>query len=378
VDAKILIAFAAGAVLASGIVYVAVKPEQARSPSAEALLQPRPAVPAPLPAADTPPVNAPAAEVQPASDSASVPPKESLKAVVPKANVNVRPKPESFSRSAHVVREKPSAWRPPAQHESPVIVAQNTTPPAPQPAPPTLPSPINKERPYNDAPPVETPPVSTPPPESPSPQSAPSAPATTPSPTPAPPQEASAPQPTEVPQTRVPNTVTIQAGTILAVRIAETISSTNNEVGDGFLATLEQPLVVDGFIIAERGARVQGRVVEAERPGKAGGQSRLGIELIEFLSSDGQRVHVHTATVRKHGDSSVGSNLAKIGAGAAIGAVIGGAAAGGKGAGIGAGVGGAAGAAGAVLTSGKPAQIPVETRISFRIQDPVTLTERLN
>jgi hypothetical protein len=51
---------------------------------------------------------------------------------------------------------------------------------------------------------------------------------------------------------------------------------------------------------------------------------------------------------------------------------------GGKGAGIGAGAGGAAGAGDVLLTRGKPAEIPVETRVSFRVQDSVTITERLD
>jgi hypothetical protein len=36
------------------------------------------------------------------------------------------------------------------------------------------------------------------------------------------------------------------------------------------------------------------------------------------------------------------------------------------------------GAGDVLLTHGKPVEIPVETRISFRVQDPVTITERLD
>ena len=67
----------------------------------------------------------------------------------------------------------------------------------------------------------------------------------------------------------------------------------------------------------------------------------------------------------------------KAGAAAAIGAAIGAIAGGGRGAAIGAGVGGAAGAGGVMTTRGKPVHIPVETRISFRLSEPVTLTEKL-
>jgi hypothetical protein len=172
--------------------------------------------------------------------------------------------------------------------------------------------------------------------------------------------------------------VTITAGTILRVRIGETISATHNKSGDGFLATLDQPLVVDGFIIAEKGSRLEGRVVEAEPAGRARGASHLGIELVKLSTSDGQHLQIRTAAYQKEGASSSGANAAKIGAGAAIGTVIGAVAGGGKGAAIGAGAGAAAGVADVMLTRGRPAEIPVETRLTFRIADPLTITERLN
>jgi hypothetical protein len=161
------------------------------------------------------------------------------------------------------------------------------------------------------------------------------------------------------------------------VRIGETLSAARLETGDTFLATLEQPLVIDGFVIAERGARVEGRVAEAMPATRAGGPSHLGIELVRLSTSDGQRVRIRTEQFKKDGASSAGSDLAKIGVGAAIGAAIGAAAGGGKGAAIGAGVGGAAGTADVLLTRGKPAEIPVETRVNFRVQEPIILTERL-
>ena len=66
---------------------------------------------------------------------------------------------------------------------------------------------------------------------------------------------------------------------------------------------------------------------------------------------------------------------AKIGAGAAIGAIIGSLASGGKGAAIGAGAGGGIGA-GDVLLTRKPASLTSETRLTFRLRAPVTITER--
>ena len=172
--------------------------------------------------------------------------------------------------------------------------------------------------------------------------------------------------------------MTLAAGTLLAVRIGEKLSSARNQAGDIFLATLTQPLVIDGWIIAERGARVEGRVVDATPAGRAKGVAHLGISIVRLATADGQNIRIRTEPYVKDGPASTGTDAAKIGAGAAIGAIIGALAGGGKGAGIGAGAGGAAGTGDVLLTRGKPAEIPVETRVSFKVQDSVTITERLD
>jgi hypothetical protein len=164
--------------------------------------------------------------------------------------------------------------------------------------------------------------------------------------------------------------VTLAAGTILAVRIGETITARSHQPGDTFMATLDRPLVIDGFIIAERGSRVEGRVVDATQ--------KFGVELVKLSTADGQHIRIHTEAYQKGGGHSAANDIATIGAGAAIGAAIGAAAGGGKGAAIGAGVGGAAGAAGVAMSRDRPTEIPVEARISFRVKDSVTITERLD
>jgi outer membrane lipoprotein SlyB len=157
------------------------------------------------------------------------------------------------------------------------------------------------------------------------------------------------------------------AGTLLSVRLAETLSTDKVKAGDAFTATLDRPLVVDGLVIAERGTRLEGRVVEAQEAGRVQGVSRLSIHLVRLNTRDGQRVNIQT---------SKGEDVAKVGAGAGLGAIIGAIAGGGKGAGIGAAVGGAAGVGTVAATRGKPAVLPVETRIDFRLSSSVSLTEQ--
>jgi hypothetical protein len=179
------------------------------------------------------------------------------------------------------------------------------------------------------------------------------------------------------PPAPVAATVTIPSGTVLNVRLNETLSSKDHSNGDAFSATLTEPLVVDGFVIAERGARLSGRVLESDAGGKVKGRAYIKLALTQLNTADGQRVEIQTVSFTKEAESSKRSDAAKIGAGAAIGAVIGGIAGGGKGAGIGAASGGAAGTGAVLLTRGKPAVVPVETRIAFRLDRAVTLTEKL-
>jgi hypothetical protein len=171
--------------------------------------------------------------------------------------------------------------------------------------------------------------------------------------------------------------VTIPAGTALNVRLQDSLSSDKNSVGDAFSAVLDKPLVQDGFVIADRGARVEGRVVTSKAAGRVKGVSDIALEVLSIKTADGQLMRVSTDSWEKHGEKSVGTDVAKVGAATGIGAAIGAIAGGGKGAGIGAAIGGAAGTGGVLATRGKPVKVPVETRIAFRLKEPVTITEKL-
>jgi hypothetical protein len=171
--------------------------------------------------------------------------------------------------------------------------------------------------------------------------------------------------------------VTLSAGTLIPVRLVDGLTTERNMPGDLFAATLDKELVVDGFVIAERGARVEGRVVSSDRGGKVRGIASLAVEVTRLHLSDGQTVALSTDSFEKHAEASHTTDAEKIGAGAAIGAVIGAIAGGGKGAAIGAGAGGAAGTGTVLATRGRAAALPSETRISFRLREPLIITERL-
>ena len=174
-----------------------------------------------------------------------------------------------------------------------------------------------------------------------------------------------------------PHRVTLNAGTLIPVRLVDGLTSERNMPGDLFTATLDKELVVDGYVIAERGARVEGRVVASDRGGRVKGVASLAVVITRLHLSDGQTVVLATDSFERQAAESRRDDAVKVGAGAALGAVIGAIAGGGKGAAIGAGAGGAAGAGTVMATRGRAAALPSETRISFRLREAVAITEKV-
>jgi hypothetical protein len=172
--------------------------------------------------------------------------------------------------------------------------------------------------------------------------------------------------------------VTIDAGTSIVIRVLQAISTKTLNPGDTFRATLQLPIIRDGAVIAEKGSPVVGRIADAARAGRVKGRSDLQLQLVEISTTDGQHVPVQTAILDRQGSDGKKGDAAKVGGAAALGAIIGAIAGGGKGAGIGAGVGGAAGAGDVLLTRGKDVVIPSETELTFRLSQPLTITEQLH
>jgi hypothetical protein len=182
--------------------------------------------------------------------------------------------------------------------------------------------------------------------------------------------------PKPMPLNPVPLQVTMKQGMQIPIRMDQAISSDHLSAGDTFQASLAEALVVDGYVIAEKGAHVQGKVVDSKQAGRLTGNSAIQLALTSFVTSDGQKVAISTEPWVKQGESQRNGDIAKIGGGAALGAIIGAIAGGGKGAAIGAGAGGAAGTAAAAATGGKPVTIASETIIRFRLASRVLVTER--
>jgi len=131
-------------------------------------------------------------------------------------------------------------------------------------------------------------------------------------------------------------------------------------------------------VLAEKGAPARGHIVELARSGRVKGRAVLALELKTLTTADGQKLDLETDTFRREADSSVKKDVTKAGIMAGIGAAIGAIAGGGKGAAIGAGVGGATGAGAVLATRGEEAELASETRLTFRLKNPITITEKLD
>jgi hypothetical protein len=158
----------------------------------------------------------------------------------------------------------------------------------------------------------------------------------------------------------------IPAGTVITVRLNDTLGSNVSESGQSFTATVIDPIEVDQKTVIARGATATGTVVEAQPLGRFEGGARLVLRL-DSVDANGHTAHIETAVIDRSEKGKGKRTATMIGGGAAAGAIIGALAGGGKGAAIGAGAGAAAGTGGAALTGNKNIVLPVETAISFRL-----------
>ena len=166
----------------------------------------------------------------------------------------------------------------------------------------------------------------------------------------------------------------LPAGTWITVRVNQPLSSDQNQPGEPFTATLVQPLVVEGLVVARRGQAVEGRVADAQKAGRAKGTSRLGLELTEISIVDGQQLPVLTQFIEYQGGTSVGQDATAVATATGIGAAIGAAADGGFGAGMGAIAGAAASTIGVLVTRGRPTVVYPEAVLTFRTLQPFTIS----
>jgi len=166
--------------------------------------------------------------------------------------------------------------------------------------------------------------------------------------------------------------ITVPAGTRILIRTVDAIDSSKQKTGFRFTATLETNLQAEEKVIAPRGTTVYGRLAQASSAGRMSGSSELTLELTDIVIN-GTAYPLLTSTYEVKGKGEGGKTAKKVVGGAGLGALIGGIAGGGKGAGIGAAAGAATGTAVAASKKGQQLQIPSESLLEFRLEQPAAL-----
>jgi len=168
--------------------------------------------------------------------------------------------------------------------------------------------------------------------------------------------------------------VTVPAGTILTVRLGNSLSTKSSRTGDTFTATVAEPVSVDGKTVIPDGAEATGSVTDSQGMGHFKGGALLRIVLTS-VTVKGQSIPVETSA-NSHSEKGKGKRSAVvIGGGAGLGALVGALAGGGKGAAIGAAAGAGAGTAGAAFTGNKEIVLPAESAVSFKLLQPISVKE---
>ena len=175
-----------------------------------------------------------------------------------------------------------------------------------------------------------------------------------------PPDPAAAPAPVMVP-----------GGTILNVRLVDTIDVDASKAGMKFKAIVDDPVLIAGRVVIPRGAAATLEAVHVQQSGTMKGSDRITLKM-NAVSFGGRVYQVASQYIEAKGQGEGKRTARKVGGGVGLGALIGGIAGGGEGAAVGALVGGVTGAA--VAGSGQEhLKLQSETRLQFQLSAAVTI-----
>jgi hypothetical protein len=94
----------------------------------------------------------------------------------------------------------------------------------------------------------------------------------------------------------IPPPASLPAGTPVTIRLQTALSSASARAGDTFAAVLDEPIIVAGQILAERGAVVTGRIIEAKAAAAMGAPGYLRLALTT-LFLDGKAVQISSSSI---------------------------------------------------------------------------------
>src|SRR5581483_10068685 len=169
---------------------------------------------------------------------------------------------------------------------------------------------------------------------------------------------------------------TLPAGSQITVMTNEAIDSSSARENQTYNADVAENVMNSaGQVVIPKGSEAELVVRRVTSAGTVTGSNDLALDL-QSVKVNGRRYMVSTEDVNQGGSEGIGKNkrtAEMVGGGAVLGTLIGAVAGGGKGAAIGARGGAAAGGATQVLTRGKTVKVPAESKLTFRLDQPLRL-----
>ena len=169
-------------------------------------------------------------------------------------------------------------------------------------------------------------------------------------------------------------------GTLMKIRLRETISTRITQDGAEWSGELVEPLLRDGQVLVPAGSVLRGRVTEIHGGKRIHGQAEIHLTTLSMTLPDGSMRGMHAQVIdtelthslrvdregtilhRDHRKEEAGVLALTVGSGAAAGAIIGGVPGAVVGAGVGAGVSGVL-----YLKEDKQAELPKNTIVTFEL-----------
>lgn len=186
------------------------------------------------------------------------------------------------------------------------------------------------------------------------------------------------------PEAPAPRTIrrSLPVGTTFAIHLDETLATDRNQPGDGFTATVQEPVyAADGSLLIPSGARIRGRVTGVDKSDRVGETAMIKVSF-ESIAFNGGSYPLDASVVEANPErrtrTTAKQQAAKIGAGAAAGAILGqvlgkdtkstlkGAA-----------IGAAAGTAIAMGTADVDAVLPAGSRMVIRLDGPIEVVQTI-
>ncbi len=183
------------------------------------------------------------------------------------------------------------------------------------------------------------------------------------------------------------NLYTVESGTVIRVRMNETISSKDAKVGDTFTSNVTEPVYSNnGVVVIPTGSTITGRVDSVTRTKKGGDPGTMDVSFTQVKLPNGTKRIINGSLTSldsksaksdnegaASGDDRKNDKIIFIGGGAAGGAILGGLIGGGKGAAIGGILGALGGLAGERLTKGEEATVKSGTEFAVQLNKSVSL-----